>query len=51
MEVFTTKIKLRQFYEEMKEPLAFDNFQDFIDYVIRTELVQLQEIIAARSLA
>jgi hypothetical protein len=35
--------------EEMKEPLAFDNFQDFMDYVIREEIVQLQEGIAARS--
>jgi len=34
--------------EEMKEPLAFDNFQDFIDYVMRTGILQLQEGIATK---
>jgi hypothetical protein len=60
METIRTEIKLHQFYEEMKEPLAFDEFQDFSDFVIRQGLeylqravitkLQLQEGIAARSL-
>jgi len=33
----------------MKEPLAFDNFPDFIDYVIRTGLGKLEEGIIAES--
>jgi hypothetical protein len=43
LETFRTEIKLHQFYQEMKEPLAFDNFQDFIDHVIRLGLFQMQE--------
>jgi hypothetical protein len=49
LETFRTEIKLHQFYEEMKEPLAFDDFQHFIDYVMRTGILQLQEGIGAPS--
>ena len=34
----------------MKEPLAFDDFQDFIDYLIRTGIHKLQEAIVNRNI-
>ncbi len=46
-ELIQTEIDLKYFYRELKEQLAFDNFQDFIDYVMRTGILQLQEGLAA----
>jgi hypothetical protein len=40
---FKTEIQLRQFYEELKDTLFFENLQDFLDHILRKGLDEPKE--------